>query len=170
MTSKNKLLDSAVFYAEKLQWRVFPVKPRAKEPLTQHGCLEATIDLARIREWWKKWPRANVGIATGYSFWVLDCDPRHQGDQTLDAMTAQHGRLPDTLQQMTGGSGRHYLFSPVAGLTIKCDTLAQGLDLRGYHGYILGAPSIHPNGNPYVWDGADSILKQPILEAPPWLV
>ena len=34
----------------------------------------------------------------------------------------------------------------------------------------MAAPSIHPSGAPYAWDGAEPIHKQVILPAPGWLL
>src|SRR6266446_1875936 len=36
-----------------------------KHSRTPNGLEDATADLDRIRNWWQKWPDANVGIATG---------------------------------------------------------------------------------------------------------
>lgn len=65
---------------------------------------KATTDEATVREWLKMWPASNVGIATGPDFgWVLDADPRHCGLETLAALEAKHGKLPETL---TGDQGQ----------------------------------------------------------------
>jgi hypothetical protein len=53
---------------------VFPCRERAKEPLTRHGCKEATTDFCLIRRWRKKWPRANIGIACGGAARLLVVD------------------------------------------------------------------------------------------------
>jgi hypothetical protein len=153
-----------------MRWPVFPLKPRAKEPLTPHGYKDATLDERQIREWVKKWPAANIGVPTGTRFWVLDVDPRNGGNETLEALIAKHGQLPDTLQQMTGGAGRHFLFELPETFTPKSGHLADGLDIKGEGGYIVVAPSVHPSGRAYVWDGARKISEQPLLPAPPWLL
>lgn len=163
---KPPFLASALKYATVLGWPVFPVKPRAKEPLTEHGFKDATTDESQIREWWKKWPNANIGVPTGVKFDVLDEDPRHGGDESRERLEAQHGRLPDTVQQQTGGDGRHYLWTPNGR---PSGVLAPGLDWKAKGGYIVVAPSIHPSGKPYVWDGADKLENQKILDAPAWL-
>ena len=36
-----------------------------KHPRTPHGVRDATTDEKAIRQWWNRWPDANVGIATG---------------------------------------------------------------------------------------------------------
>jgi hypothetical protein len=54
---------------------------------------------------------------------------------------------------------------------LRCRTLAPGLDLKADDGYIVAAPSIHPSGNLYTWDGlkgVNSLLT--LAEAPGWLL
>jgi hypothetical protein len=163
-------LRSALKYRE-LGWEPFPLKEGAKEPLTEHGYLDATRDEKQIVRWWTKWPNANIGVPTGLLFWVLDVDPRHGGDESLRMLIYKHGPLPDTIQQQTGGGGRHYLFLQPDQREIGCHTaILPGLDVKGFGGYIVVPPSIHPSGNPYVWDGADRLENQPILPAPAWLL
>ena len=38
-----------------------PHKP-GKAPLTKHGVNDSSIDPDQIRDWWRKWPNANIGI------------------------------------------------------------------------------------------------------------
>src|SRR4051812_7944614 len=47
-----------------------------KHPRTPNGLLGATLDPSRIRDWWSRWPDANVAVATGDAagIWVLDVD------------------------------------------------------------------------------------------------
>jgi hypothetical protein len=168
---KDQFLNAALKYAAVLKWPVFPLRERAKEPATKHGFKDASLDEAQIREWWSEWPLANIGTPTGGAFWVLDMDPRHNGHLTLEKLTAANGALPNTVQQITGGGGRHYLFKMPDQQPITCGMLAQGLDFKGTGGYIVVAPSVHPDtGRRYEWDGADPLAKQPILPAPAWLI
>jgi hypothetical protein len=171
MTPRNVLLASALKYATVLHWPVFPLKPRTKEPATAHGFKDATTDPEQIRRWWKQHPDYNIGTPTGLIFFTLDVDPRHGGDQTLESLILKHGKLSDTIQQMTGGGGRHYCFAAPDQMMIRCGNLAPGLDIKATDGYIVVAPSIHPDtGQPYVWDGALDLADQPILPAPGWLL
>ena len=57
------MMDVAIKYAE-MGLAVFPVR-RNKAPYTPHGCKDAKTDLRAIKSWWKRWPDANIGIATG---------------------------------------------------------------------------------------------------------
>jgi hypothetical protein len=149
---------------------VFPCKPRAKEPLTEHGFKDATTDQKRITAWWQKWPDANIAMPTGAASGLLavDIDPRNGGDKALDELQAEHGRLPDTAEQITGGGGRHIIFRH-PGVPVP-KALAPGIDLKGDGGYIVVALSIHPSGKPYQWDGPEgrNALLSP-AEMPNWL-
>lgn len=58
------MLSAAIAYAKK-QLAVFPCRPRDKRPATEHGCLDATVDLSQIAAWWRAEPEANIGMATG---------------------------------------------------------------------------------------------------------
>jgi len=168
---QNPFLRAALAYASRLEWPVFPLKPQAKEPLTQHGCKDGTLDLAQIKTWWSKWPNANIGIPTGIKFWALDIDPRHGGDESLRLLVYEHGALTDTIQQMTGGGGRQYLYDLPDQQKIGCLTAVwDGIDIRGEGGYIVVPPSIHPSKRPYVWDGATSITEQILATPDAWLL
>jgi hypothetical protein len=46
----------------------------AKHPLLRHGVKEATTDPDMLGRWWRRWPHANVGLATGIVFDALDID------------------------------------------------------------------------------------------------
>lgn len=169
------MINSALAYAA-MGWKCFPLRPRDKAPLIGkdqggNGCIDATTDIEQIEMWWHQWPDANIGLLTGDKFFVLDVDPKHDGTATLEALEAKHGKLPDTVQQITGSGGTHYLFSlpdfEVKGTTGK---IGRGLDIRGHHNYIVAAPSIHENGNVYTWDGMARLADQKILPAPAWLL
>jgi Bifunctional DNA primase/polymerase, N-terminal len=118
----NPRLAAALAYAAR-GWPVFPChgmrdeqctcgKPNCahpgKHPLTRHGCKDATTDPQQIEQWWTDHPDANVAIATGASsgLMVLDLDPRHGGQLTLDELEATYGGLPETVVSFTGGGGR----------------------------------------------------------------
>src|SRR5262245_1007277 len=115
---RTALLESALHDAGR-GWSVFPLWwiggggrfacPQAacdspgKHPLTDHGLHDATTDGPTIRAWWAHWPDANLGILTGaQTFVVLDVDPDKGGDASLEALLAQYGPLPETVEACTG--------------------------------------------------------------------
>jgi hypothetical protein len=165
-----EILRAALAYALRLDWPVFPLN--GKKPLTPRGHRDATTDRTQIREWWSRYPSANIGTPTGISFWVLDIDPRHGGDESLRLLVYKHGPLSDTIQQTTGGGGKQCLFALPDQQEIRCHIgLWPGIDIKGLGGYVVLAPSIHPvSGKPYIWDGTEPITKQILQPAPAWLV
>lgn len=181
MKEPNPFLEAALFYALRLHWPVFPIKPGQKHPpLTPHGSLDATTDEAQIRAWWSKYPRANVACRTGDDggIIVLDVDFRHGGLDTVESLERQHGgRLRDTLRQTTGRRDGSYQLiyqrppgDPIANAENLCGWA--GVDLRGANGYILLPPSLHPDSKQeYVWDTAKrTILEEPINAMDDWLL
>jgi hypothetical protein len=120
------------------------------------------------------WPDANVALRTGVKFWALDIDPKHGGEESYARLVQRYGALADTLRQKTGGGGSQYLYQqPEEAITGRAPLYDDwpGIDARGVNNYIVVPPSIHPNGNQYVWDTARrTILEEPVQPANPWLV
>lgn len=167
-------LDAALRYA-RYGWKVLPCSPRHKiPPKGSHGLLDATDDPGQIRSWWEQTPDANIGVVTGSvsGIFVLDVDD----ESALLGLEAANGDLPRTLTARTGSGGVHKVFkypdfeirnSVKFNLTAeqRRESGSRGLDVRGDGGYIVVAPSIHPNGEVYKWvDGA------PPSSAPAWLL
>jgi len=169
----DKATDFAQIYSAR-GWHVLPL--RGKIPIVAHGVKAATCDLDQIMTWWTVEPNADIGIATGRQsgLVVLDVDPRHGGDESLLELEAIHGKLPPTLEVLTGGGGRHLYFKYPAGVQhVKCSAgqLGPGLDIRADGGYIVAPPSIHPDtGRPYEWEASSDPMKDEPAEMPDWLL
>lgn len=148
---------------------VFPCLARGKAPAVQRGVNEATTDAATIDTWWRLLPDGNIGIACGAAsgVFVLDVDGE-DGEASLRQLEAEHGRLPATIEVITG-NGRHCYFrlgehDPVPN---SAGRIGKGLDTRGVGGYVLAPPSIHPTGRRYAWS-VDSANE--FAEPPDWLI
>lgn len=164
------MLEWALRYIQ-LGWPVIPL--RGKIPLTTGGSKDATLNEPQVRAWWSKWPDANIGVATGHAFFAVDIDLKEGGEDTWDMLRSQYAALPDTIQQITGTGGKHILFALPEDFVVKnsASKLGPGLDVRGQGGYIVVAPSIHPEtGRAYDWDGMEEIEQTPIAKAPVWLL
>ena len=99
----------------------------------------ATTDEDQIREWWYQWPDANIGIATGGPFIVLD----------LDTPTAGAGLdLPPTRTVKTG-RGLHLYYALPEGVQLRNGALCYAIDTRGDGGFVLGPGSLHRSGVRY---------------------
>ncbi|HET8909392.1 MAG TPA: phage/plasmid primase, P4 family [Ktedonobacterales bacterium] len=147
-----RLVDYALAYARR-DIPVFPCIARDKKPLTDHGLKDATTDAEQIQRWWKRWPRANIGIPTGPQSGWLAVDIDTKAGATYDTLAAI-GPLPTTMTAQTGSGGLHLIFRyPRNGLEVRnsASKVAQGVDVRGDGGYIVAAPSIHPSGGIYEW-------------------
>jgi hypothetical protein len=108
----------------------------------------ASTEPAAVRGWWGRWPDANLGLATGRRFDVLDLD----GPEGVEALRAVLGR--DPLEHLgpvarSGGDGWHLLYAPT-GLGNRVRLLA-GVDWRGQRGLIVAPPSRHRSGGQYAW-------------------
>jgi hypothetical protein len=132
-----------------------------------HGLLAATSDLHRVAAWWTRWPHDNIGARVPQSLLVLDVDPRHGGDKQLAELEATHGPLPPTRTSWSGrGDGGHHRWFLHPGGKPSAARLGDGLDLKGYGGYVVLPPSRHPDtGGLYHWE-------EPVLDPaamPSWL-
>ena len=179
------MLNEALAYAKR-GWRVLPLhtiksgtctcgrakcQSPGKHPRARRGVLDSTVDAKQIKAWWKRWPHANVGIATGKGsgLVVLDVDAEG-GEDSLHTLELEHEPLPDTPESHTGGGGRHLLFEhPDDGLVPNKVGIERGLDVRGDGGYIVAPPSSHQSGHAYAWEaihGPDDVSLAPL---PAWL-
>jgi hypothetical protein len=148
---------------------VFACRPRDKVPMTPRGCNDATTDEGRIDDMWRRWPDANIGIATGRpsGVFVLDIDGE-DGEAALRCLEDEHGALPATIEAITG-RGRHLYWRMPRHADIRnsAGKLGIGLDIRGSGGYCLSPPSVHPSGRRYSWS-VDS--GGTFADPPAWLI
>ncbi|MBF6555531.1 MAG: bifunctional DNA primase/polymerase [Acidimicrobiales bacterium] len=145
------LLEAALCYA-KSGLPVFPVKAD-KTPLTPHGFKDSTRDADTIHKWWAENPGAGIGVPMGSvsGLVVLDVDPRHGGDDSLEALLEEHGLLPRGPVAKTGGGGEHRYFAHPGGNVPPAHGFRPGLDLQGDGSYVVAPPSPHASGNTYEW-------------------
>jgi hypothetical protein len=175
LTGLSRLGRSALAYAGKLGWLVFPCQPRDKAPLSalvHHGFKDATNVPEQICAWWTAHPDANIGLDLGRSGLVAVDVDRHggvDGFATLASLERANGPLPDTPRSLTGGGGMHAVFARPDGARMKNGSFAPGVELKTAGGYIVLPPSTHPSGQPYVWDVAHHVLETPIARLPAWI-
>lgn len=161
----NHSLDAAISYAVR-GWPVFPVTAR-KIPLTEHGKDDATLDLATIQAWWKRWPDALASIETGAPSGIvaLDADIRDAGSG-LDALEELGVAIhPSTPTAHTPSGGLHLLFAH-PGFEIRSSTSKIGrfLDVRGDGGSLILPPGPGRSWDPHL--GPDT----PLAPMPTWMV
>jgi putative DNA primase/helicase len=117
-----------------------------------NGVSNSTTDRAIIEEWWRQYPDANVGIATGAvsGIVVIDVD----GDD--GEKSAKEFGVPPTVTAITGG-GRHLIFATPETPIHNAVRFRPGLDARGDGGYIVAPPSLHASGVRYRWDSENGL-------------
>ncbi len=159
------LLECALQFGGR-KWCVFPLhsvrdgqctcgrdcgKNAGKHPRVKGGFKAATTDAHQIDAWWRKWPDANIGIATGTvsGLIVIDIDGA-DGLGALKSLVAQHGTLPRTAIVKTARGWHVYFSMPAMCAPIPCST-GGGLDVRGDGGYVVAPPSRHASGHVYQW-------------------
>jgi Bifunctional DNA primase/polymerase, N-terminal len=167
-------------------WAVFPVhgvfrgrcgcgmsdcSSPGKHPLTRRGVKDATTSRKIITRWWKRWPDANLALATGEpsGVVVIDVDPP-RGEFSLTRLLDAGYELPETAAVRTGSGGLHlYYGAPGCSLGNSAGRLPgvgfelPGVDLRADGGYVVAPPSIHVSGWRYAW------MQGELAEAPSWL-
>jgi hypothetical protein len=131
--------------------------------LVPHGVREATTNRARVLAWWTRHPLANIGLATGHRFDVLDVDGPN-GAATISAFAAEHGLASSGPLVRTGGGGWHYYLAPTGLGNVHPAGLAH-VDWRGRGGYVVAPPSRHYSGHAYEFlPGRD--LDAPLVPVP----
>jgi putative DNA primase/helicase len=139
--------------------------------LAPRGFKDASTDQKTVEGWWTG-TEFNIGVPTGAitGLVVLDVDPRHGGDNSLDVLERRHGELPPTWRFLTGGGGEHILFRhPGRAIRNAAGKLGDGLDIRGDGGYIVAPPSLHASGRRYAISVDHHPDEVPLADMPAWL-
>ncbi len=158
----TNIFNKALGY-QAMGFSVIPVQKNKKPYIAWEKYQKEKAGPDLIKEWWEKWPNANVAIVTGEisGIDVIDIDSQ-KGMDALDEM------LPDSLVtpiSRTPREGWHYYHLSRNGLSNAAGFI-EGCDFRGNGGYIIAPPSIGENGNPYYWMPDMSIEKTPLAPLP----
>jgi Bifunctional DNA primase/polymerase, N-terminal len=135
--------------------------------LVPHGVKDATCNRARVLAWWTRHPQANIGLATGHVFDVLDVDGP-SGSHAIQELAATRGLHSSGPLVRTGGGGWHFYLAPT-GLGNVCPADLEHVDWRGQGGYVVAPPSRHASGHPYQWIPGRTLEVSP-GEVPPVLL
>lgn len=107
---------------------------------------------ANVRDWWTRWPRANIGVLTGidqggYRLVVVDADSA-AADRWLD----ESGEVATTPVLTQTARGRHRWYRMPANLHITNASSAKAkIDLRGVGGYVVAPGSTYADGTHNEW-------------------
>jgi len=154
-------------------WSVIPAREKAKRPaIAWKAYQERRASERTVRRWFAETPQFNVSIVTGAisGLVVVDVDPRHGGAKSLSALEREHGRLPGTIEAISGGGGRHLYFAHPGVLLHNRTNVRPGIDLRGDGGCIVAPPSVHPSGTQYRWKRGRAPGQIELAPLPDWLI
>lgn len=143
---------------------VIPVAPGGKVPVTKQGVNDWSDNPEQVKAWWGIGehagrpyadPTRNVGIVCGQvsgGLVCIDVDSHDDvdGRETLKTWQVEHGDLPETITQITGGGGLQ-LFYRVDREIRPSTNGALGIDIRGDGSFAVAPPSLHPSGEHYEW-------------------
>jgi predicted P-loop ATPase len=173
-SASTEILTAALDYAKR-NIPVFPCDPATKKPLVENGFYAATIDLVTIKDWWRQFPRAMIGIPTGSAsqIFVVDADVDSERGNGHDTLKKLGFDQLDSRAAVTPRGGTHFYFRHQEGLRNTVGDAIHGIgpavDTRGEGGYVIAPPSMCADGRRYEWleDGATTIgpVPQAILDA-----
>ena len=159
---------NATAYAQK-GWFVLPLKKQSKEParFLRHGYLDATLDQAKIDEWFAD-QELNIGLGISQSsLVVLDFDARNAGrnPKWLELLE----RCFSCNTHVVGTHDGYHIYFHVEKPAQFKGKIISGIDVK-HKGYVVLPPSIHPSGTPYkiVNDVAPVDLPDDLRELMTW--
>jgi bifunctional DNA primase/polymerase-like protein/primase-like protein len=177
----NTMLDAALGYAAR-GWQIFPAtRSKTGYSVEKRGFDNGkpwgrTSDPEVIRNYWKRIPHANIGLAMGAISGVFDieCDTcaghpnlKQDGAVSLAELETKHGSLPATLMFISPSGSVHRLFRhPGADFRVEHSTskLGIGIDVIG-DGFMSVVPPSRKGKGRYEW-----INDLPVADASPWLI
>jgi len=142
----NNMLQAALWY-QKNGFSVIPAKKDKKPFIKWQSYQETPANEVQIREWWAKWPNANVAIVTGKksNLTVIDADSEAGRDAVSEF-------LPDSALIPTEKTpkGWHYYFKHIPGSGNGVRFL-DDCDVRSEGGYVIAPPSHNGSKKGYTW-------------------
>ena len=147
-----------------------------KHPRCTNSFKDATKDPAFINMWFKYEPDLNYGVRLGQAIGstdkmavVVDVD-RYKvgGAEALEELEKVHGRLPETVEVLTGAGGSHYYFLADSSLSFT-DKLGKNIDLK-VNGYVVGPGSVHASGRRYEMEASSDLFEGHVMaDLPQWV-
>lgn len=133
----------ALSYLREFGLNVFPCGQDKKPLIKWKPYQDQRVTPKEVREWWGRWPDANVAIVTGRisNLLVLDSDT-DEGDVALRSL------LNGTQPTVKTPGGHHYYFKHPQGDPITIGArFIPGCDFRSQGGYVVGPRSTKEDGS-----------------------
>jgi putative DNA primase/helicase len=145
-----------------------------KRPLCEHGHCNAEATRGTLLQLFQDAYRLRPGEELGVGLWpgpanriVLDVDDKHglRGSDELDALEAEHGRLPDHPIVLTPSGGCHRWFAKPPGVHVGSADLAPGINVRADEGWVVAPGVVTTSGS---WE-VEEVTLAPAPLWPEWL-
>jgi Bifunctional DNA primase/polymerase, N-terminal len=138
----------------------------ARHSCSKNGILDATTDANQIRRFWKKYPKAKIGIVLGKTANVIALEiDGEQGRYALKKLKANNGNLPHTVT-VCDYRRRLYLFKADDTQTIHTE-VADGVRLLS-DGDLVAIP--RARGQKHYFLNGRGYEEVGIAKAPAWLI
>ncbi len=149
----NQPLEMALRFAG-MGWKLFP-QDRNKHPCIKNWPNQATDDPDQLRDWAKKFPKANFAVVTGQhsGIIVLDVDVKNDlpGNESFLKLEKQFGKLPGMRSRTPSGGGHVFFIYPRGNGKIKNCELKKypGIEIKADGGCITLPGSFYADGREY---------------------
>ena len=153
----NELLEQALDYINK-GFYVVPLHCYGKHMFKAKGFRLPSKNRDVIEWWWKRVPRANIGLPTSLrsnGLIIVDIDIKDgvDGRTSIKVLENEYGIvLPKTSVVKTGTGGFHYYYKNTTGIRLwGGKNVLPGIDIRAENAHVVAPPSIHQNRHKYEW-------------------
>lgn len=181
-----QILKEATQYIES-GWYVIPVygitgagctctrecKSPGKHPAIKDWVHTCSRDAEQICRWFNSQAGNNIGIVCGEKsgLFVLDVDG-DSGMKTIAALEQEYGKIPETIEVVTGGGWRHLYFKYDERMQeIKSKVrILEGVDIRSNGSFVVAPPSEHSSGGIYHFKEGCAPGETELADLPEWLL
>jgi len=132
----NPVLLAALSYRA-VGWSCIPLRGKAPPLIPWDEFQQRLPEREEIREWWTRWPSANVGIVTGWlsGLTIVDVDGE-EGEQALRSL-----KIPKTYTVATPRGHSWHLYYHYSPLVRTGAKRMPSVDIRNDGGYVVAPPS-----------------------------
>jgi|WetSurSiteA1Bulk_404760.scaffolds.fasta_scaffold00513_18 hypothetical protein len=161
LVTRELVLENALKYC-KFGFSVIPVGRDKRPKISWEEFIERCATEEEIKNWWEKYPYANIGLVTGVisGFCVVDADG------SIGQKSVEPYIPANTIRCHTPNGGMHYYFSVPDSQIANATRFIPGVDFRGNGGYVVAPPSVGSNGNCYDWVLGSSIYELDLTQMP----
>jgi len=136
------VLKIALEYLQRHKFSVIPVA-KNKKPLIKWEEFQRRLPTEEeVREWFTKYPDANIGIVTGELSGIAVIDIDNNNWEIFDVKKAPAVKTP---------RGYHFYCLYKDGITNTVRVEGKPVDIRGEGGYVVAPPSVNGEGKRYTW-------------------